>query len=338
MNSMTRFDNQVFSCSFWLLCSDISTNEIYTNQWQQIILSIFGLASLIVGFVKIRRELINQKISRVFTGTISLIVLFIGLSLISVSNHSVYPIIQTFLAIFISIFLLITFLQFKNQDKNLSTKKTWKKLPNSLLVVASLLMVGFGYFVSITGAAESCVQFPVCFSTEGITSEVLIVNTHRFFTLVTAVILTSILVSAWKKYRDNQDYLVSTTIGAVIFLGQSIIGEIQVNQNLPSDLLFIHSVSSIAYILSVVYSTFASRSLEYSDKTDHKTIFNDAQRRKDFLILNKPIIVVLLLVTTYAGMVVGGKQIPSLSLTIWTLLGGALAAGGASAINQFIDR
>jgi protoheme IX farnesyltransferase len=37
-------------------------------------------------------------------------------------------------------------------------------------------------------------------------------------------------------------------------------------------------------------------------------------------------------------MVVGGKALPSLSLTLWTLIGGALAAGGSSALNQFIDR
>ena len=61
-------------------------------------------------------------------------------------------------------------------------------------------------------------------------------------------------------------------------------------------------------------------------------------RFKDFIILNKPIIVLLLLVTTYAGMVVGGKQLPGLGLTFWTMLGGALAAGGSSALNQYIDR
>jgi protoheme IX farnesyltransferase len=54
--------------------------------------------------------------------------------------------------------------------------------------------------------------------------------------------------------------------------------------------------------------------------------------------LTKPIVVLLLLVTTYAGMVVGGKAWPSFSLTFWTLLGGFMAAGGSSAINQYIDR
>ena len=34
----------------------------------------------------------------------------------------------------------------------------------------------------------------------------------------------------------------------------------------------------------------------------------------------------------------GGRELPPLGLTIWTLLGGALAASGSSALNQYIDR
>ena len=56
------------------------------------------------------------------------------------------------------------------------------------------------------------------------------------------------------------------------------------------------------------------------------------------MFLSKPIIVALLLVTTYSGLVAGSKAWPSASLTFWTLLGGALAAAGSSALNQYIDR
>ena len=59
---------------------------------------------------------------------------------------------------------------------------------------------------------------------------------------------------------------------------------------------------------------------------------------KDFIALSKPLIVGLLLITTYGGLVIGGKAWPSFSLTVWTLIGGALAAGGSSALNQYIDR
>jgi protoheme IX farnesyltransferase len=59
---------------------------------------------------------------------------------------------------------------------------------------------------------------------------------------------------------------------------------------------------------------------------------------RDYLALGKPLITVLLLATTWAGMVVAAGRLPPASLAFWTLLGGGLTASGASALNQFIDR
>ena len=62
------------------------------------------------------------------------------------------------------------------------------------------------------------------------------------------------------------------------------------------------------------------------------------QRLLDYLTLTKPLIMALLLVTTLAAMFVAAGGAPSVALVSWTMLGGALAAGGASALNQYIDR
>jgi len=49
-------------------------------------------------------------------------------------------------------------------------------------------------------------------------------------------------------------------------------------------------------------------------------------------------IVTLLVFTTVTAMVVAQKGIPSLAILIPTLIGGIFAAGGASAMNQYLDR
>jgi len=54
--------------------------------------------------------------------------------------------------------------------------------------------------------------------------------------------------------------------------------------------------------------------------------------------LMKLYIVTLLVFTTVTAMVVAAKGIPSINLLIPTIIGGILAAGGASAMNQYIDR
>jgi heme o synthase len=59
---------------------------------------------------------------------------------------------------------------------------------------------------------------------------------------------------------------------------------------------------------------------------------------RDYIALTKPRIISLLLVTTVATMVVAAPEGLALSTVLWTMLGGYLAAGGAGAINHYLDR
>ena len=59
---------------------------------------------------------------------------------------------------------------------------------------------------------------------------------------------------------------------------------------------------------------------------------------RDYLTLTKPRIMTLLLLTGAAGMFVGAQGVPPLGLLGVTMLGLALACGGASALNHVLDR
>jgi protoheme IX farnesyltransferase len=58
----------------------------------------------------------------------------------------------------------------------------------------------------------------------------------------------------------------------------------------------------------------------------------------DYVALTKPRIIELLLVTTVPTMVVAERGLPSVWLMVATVVGGTLAAGGANAINMYVDR
>ena len=58
----------------------------------------------------------------------------------------------------------------------------------------------------------------------------------------------------------------------------------------------------------------------------------------DFVALTKPRIIELLLITTVPTMFVAAHRVPSLRLMALTVVGGALAAGGANAMNMVYDR
>jgi heme o synthase len=59
---------------------------------------------------------------------------------------------------------------------------------------------------------------------------------------------------------------------------------------------------------------------------------------REYVALTKPGILSLLLFTTLCGMMVAANGVPSLVLTIVTMIGGVMAAGGANALNCYIDR
>ncbi|MHB8329191.1 MAG: heme o synthase [Acidimicrobiales bacterium] len=61
-------------------------------------------------------------------------------------------------------------------------------------------------------------------------------------------------------------------------------------------------------------------------------------RVRSYVALTKPRIIELLLVTTLPTMFVARRGVPGVALMVATLVGGALAAGGANAINMVIDR
>ena len=57
-----------------------------------------------------------------------------------------------------------------------------------------------------------------------------------------------------------------------------------------------------------------------------------------YVALTKPRIIELLLITTVPAMVLAADGWPNTWLVVWTVVGGTLAAGGANAINMYIDR
>ncbi len=66
--------------------------------------------------------------------------------------------------------------------------------------------------------------------------------------------------------------------------------------------------------------------------------FNLKRLVKNYLGLTKLPIVLLLLFTTLTTMIIAANGIPDSAILLPTLIGGAFAAAGASAINQYIDR
>jgi heme o synthase len=213
-----------------------------------------------------------------------------------------------------------------------SLKSSFARLVLSLFFVVLALTV-IGRIVSLTAAWAYCTGFPLCIPSQPMGW---LKQAHILLVGVASVLMFFVLRQAWTKHRSQKVLLPLTTILGVMFFGQALVGAMQVIQSYPPHLVLLHTLTTIALWVSLLLLVYTSGVLAV--ETSPATNLDRQQRIKDFIALSKPLIVGLLLITTYGGLVIGGKEWPSFSLTIWTLIGGALAAGGSSALNQYIDR
>ncbi|MCI0552225.1 MAG: heme o synthase [Anaerolineae bacterium] len=190
-----------------------------------------------------------------------------------------------------------------------------------------------GLLVTITGASIHCQGFPLCVPDNSLGWLKFV---HILSVGLAAILMLVVFHKAWMEQREQRILLPLTTILSVMFFGQSLVGAAQVMQGFPAHLMFLHQLTTVSLWVSLLLLVYASGVLAIDGRKVGS--LNKRQRLKDFFALSKPLIVGLLLITTYGGLVIGGKAWPSFSLTFWTLIGGALAASGSSALNQYIDR
>jgi protoheme IX farnesyltransferase len=213
-----------------------------------------------------------------------------------------------------------------------SLSTSFAKLALFTLFAVFLLTVG-GRMVAVNGGSAACATWPLCMPAGAAGWAQMF---HRISAGLSAVLVLALLFHAWRTQRDHRLLLPLTTVTVVLFFAQAFVGAIQVTRGFPVYLRVMHSLTAFALWIALVGLVLAAGF--YAREAVDFPPLNVPERLKDFLTLTKPIIVLLLLVTTFAGMVAGGKAWPSLSIAFWTMIGGALASGGSGAVNQYIDR
>ncbi|MEA2452596.1 MAG: heme o synthase [Actinomycetota bacterium] len=88
----------------------------------------------------------------------------------------------------------------------------------------------------------------------------------------------------------------------------------------------------------LITDTSGAITIEKEAPVEHDEATGLRDKISAYVALTKPRIIELLLVTTVPAMIVAAGEWPSTWLVIATLIGGTLSAGGANAINCYIDR
>jgi protoheme IX farnesyltransferase len=221
-----------------------------------------------------------------------------------------------------------------------SVRLTWVAAAGTfLLILSGSLVVG-------SGASAACAAWPLCgggFSPtfDGYPAIQLL---HRGLAAVIGVLIIVSLLSLLARHRDQRAVraTVALTLAALVF--QVAVGAAVVTLHLPAALRGLHlALASAVWAGIVVLAVIADRLPAAGESVGVAGEALQARRPTrevvlDYVSLAKPRIIPLLLITALGGMMMAERGWPSTGLVLATLLGGALAAAGAGAINCWIDR
>lgn len=211
-------------------------------------------------------------------------------------------------------------------------------------------LIILGAIVTATQARTACLDWPLCNGNLLPTTPLAwLAMLHRYAALAVGLLILSAVWQAWQVRRHNVPVAVSAAVTGALFISQILVSAQNVLMGFPAFLNGLHLALATAVWASMV--AFAVLAFQYvrlsplrftapvSDLVLAPVYIRAFARHVgDYFALTKPIIMLLLLATTWAAMIVAGHGWPPADLMFWTLVGGALASGGASALNQVIDR
>jgi protoheme IX farnesyltransferase len=177
---------------------------------------------------------------------------------------------------------------------------------------------------------------------------------HRWIAIVVGLIVAAVLVAAWRTRPRTRPIVRLAAIAAILFPIQAVVGGLQILTGLSGWTQTLHlALGAVIWSLLVALvavSYLEARTAARVDEPDRAGTRDGVEPRtlrdgvRAYIALTKPRIIELLLVTTVPAMVLATRQVPGIQLghwawlTVWTLVGGTLAAGSANAINCYLDR
>jgi heme o synthase len=225
--------------------------------------------------------------------------------------------------------------------------------------VGSFLLLMSGSLVTGSGAAGSCPDWPLCrgltLPTQGLAA---IHFAHRLVALVIGVLIVYTVAKAVRRKAENPAASRAGHLVALFLVLQVLVGAFQVWFRFPPALVAGHIALAEAVWGGLVVMTvlaYREKRAVTRDGSGSESFAMDVpmqeapegelvvagtfrQTINDYVALTKPEIISLLLVTTVCTMFIATRDMPSPWLILWTTLGGALSAGGANALNCYVDQ
>ncbi len=195
--------------------------------------------------------------------------------------------------------------------------------------VGTYVLMLTGAYVRGAGASMACTTWPFCdngaFPLLGAPA---LHMAHRWVSGIVGVVVVAGCWQAWKHRREAEGLGPLAIATAAVFVLQIAVGAANPLTGFSAWALGAHpAVASLLWCCVVAMTVIA-----WHPSAPSREMVND------LVALTKPSIMSLLLLTALGAMFLADRGIPSFSLIAATLIGGAAASGGASALNHYFDR
>jgi heme o synthase len=211
-------------------------------------------------------------------------------------------------------------------------------------IAAVYLALVLGALVANIGGLWSCTTWPLCAPFEDQARFALL---HRGVSAVATLFV--IALALWGLRAHSRALVRQAAFGAIgLMVAQNVVGMILVlvansgDVPLTSARLAHLAVGALTWSAVVVLATLVVR-IPPAPATPMRSAATRASAPSlalllDYVSLTKPRVITLLIFTTLAAMFITPEGVPSLSLIVWTMIGGWLMPAGAHALNCYFDR
>ena len=348
----------------WPLCHgaliplfDLHTFIEWNHRLLASLVSFLSIATMITGWVALRKQ---RGLAWLATGAVLLVIVQALLGALVVREDLASQLVMAHLAaasFTLAIMLVLATLTSARPSMKATPGEARQFYALTLwTTAAAFLLLMSGALVTGSGAASACPDWPLCLGLSVPASGLPAIHfAHRLVVLGVGILIAYTAFIGIKRTDSPVIRRISHWV-AIFLVAQILVGAFQVWTHFPPGLVALHiSLAEAVWGGLVVMTVLAHKERAASagpsvplpsqwervgegTSSEGQLVGTFRQTLSDYLALTKPEIISLLLVTTVCTMIIATRDMPSWGLVFWTTLGGALSAGGANALNCYVDQ
>ncbi|MCZ6789753.1 MAG: heme o synthase [Chloroflexi bacterium] len=213
----------------------------------------------------------------------------------------------------------------------------WFRFWTLAAAAATMVVLLSGSYAVGRGAGTICPSWPLCDS--GLIPNVSlgwVHMAHRGLAGAAAVLVAWVAHVGWRRRRSSPAMGKISLLAVGLLVVQMAAGAANPWFDFVPAVRAIHLSLATALWGSLV--VMAALSWQPALEGSSTAVSTSWRVIRDYVALMKPVIISLLLITALGGMFLATEGVPSLSLALLVLSGGTLAAGGAQALNHYLER